>query len=188
MTMRRSLPLLAIVLLTAAACNRGAAENESSRRRTALDPQPAPAAAQTAAPAAAPVTTSVASAGGVPTDLPRSVVLAGPAASHGDPASTILDASLFPDPRVREVYEKARLVADRLDKMYCYCHCHEEMGHRSLLSCFQGTHAAECGICLREGYQAWSDWQAGRSVEDSQKAADAVYHQGAPPPSLPASE
>jgi hypothetical protein len=183
MTTRSRNPIPAILLFVVIACNRGATQRMASQ-------PPAPAAGATVAPlAAAQPSTAVASGAVVfPNEPPRSVVVTGAGASDGDRAATVLDSRLFSDPQVRDVYEKAHLVADRLDRMYCYCHCHEERGHRSLLSCFQGTHAAECGICLREGYQAWLDFQAGRSVEDSQRAADAVYHQGVPPPSLPAAE
>ena len=100
-------------------------------------------------------------------------------------ASTILDPNRFQDPLARDAYEKAHEVAERLDKMYCYCHCHEHMGHRSLLTCYQGDHAAECGICQKEAEMAWADWKNGLPVEATQRAADAAYNQGAPPPSLP---
>ena len=183
MTTSRSLPILTIVLIAAAACNQGAGAGDAGSREapapargvSVAAPMPVPLDGSSTAPA--PATTS----GGI--EPPRSVVLAAPHAA--DRASTILDSRLFSDPQVRDVYEKVHVVADRLDKMYCYCHCHEEMGHRSLLTCFQGTHAAECSICLREGYQAWVDFQAGRPVELTQQVVDAMYHQGAPPPSLP---
>ena len=107
--MRRTLPILAIVLFAAAACNGGAAPRAAVSGPETIANQAAPAAGQQPGP---------------------------------------------------------------IDESY-------------LLTCFQGTHAAECTICLREGYQAWVDFQAGRPVEQTQQVVDAMYHQGAPPPSLP---
>jgi len=188
MTMRRTLPILAIVLFAAAACNRGAAPRAAVSGPETIANQSAPAAGQQPGPIDESSTALASPPASTPNQPPRSVVLAAPGAAGIDRASTILDSRLLSDPQVRDVSEKVRVVADRLDKMYCYCHCHEEMGHRSLLTCFQGTHAAECTICLREGYQAWVDFQAGRPVEQTQQVVDAMYHQGAPPPSLPSGE
>jgi hypothetical protein len=36
----------------------------------------------------------------------------------------------------------------------CYCYC-DRMGHKSLRSCFEGTHGAECSTCLKELYYAY---------------------------------
>jgi hypothetical protein len=83
------------------------------------------------------------------------------------------------------VYAEAAQVTDRLAKMYCYCQCHEERGHVSLLTCFQTDHAEICGICMREGDQVYRDWKAGLPVHASQHAADVAFHRGSPPPSLP---
>jgi len=79
----------------------------------------------------------------------------------------------------------AAQITDRLSKMYCYCQCHEQEGHVSLLTCFQTNHAEECGICLREAAQAYQDWKDGKPVHASQHAADVAFHRGSPPPSLP---
>jgi hypothetical protein len=102
-----------------------------------------------------------------------------------DLATTVLPASPFQDAIAQDAYLKAREVADRLDKMYCYCHCHEHMGHRSLLTCFQTDHAAECGVCQKEAIQAWLDWKDNLPVSVSQRAADFAYNRGEKPPSLP---
>lgn len=104
-----------------------------------------------------------------------------------DPATGILDPNSFSGMEVRDTYAKARLVADRLDQMYCYCRCHENDGlkHKSLLTCFQSDHAAECGICLAEGKQAWLDWKDGMPVEMTIKTVDIMYNAGNPAPTMP---
>lgn len=113
---------------------------------------------------------------------------AGPSTHKGgDPVSTIMDPSSFSSADVRDTYAKARLVADRLDQMYCYCQCGENdaLKHKSLLTCFQSDHAAECGICLAEGKQAWLDWKDGLPVDVTIKTVDIMYNQGNPAPSMP---
>jgi len=44
--------------------------------------------------------------------------------------------------RVREAYSIARTIPEVLDKLYCYCRCKENFGHKSLLSCYVDTHAS----------------------------------------------
>ena len=44
--------------------------------------------------------------------------------------------------RVREAYTIARTIPEVLDKLYCYCRCKENFGHKSLLSCYVDTHAS----------------------------------------------
>lgn len=102
-------------------------------------------------------------------------------------AATVIDASQFSDPKTQETYRKAKQIADRLDKLYCYCRCKENPGlkHRSLLTCFQSDHAAECGICLNEAEQAWLDWRDDMPIETTIKSIDLVYNAGHPAPSMP---
>jgi hypothetical protein len=97
----------------------------------------------------------------------------------------VLTAAQLTNPAAVSIYAEAAQITDRLSKMYCYCQCHEERGHISLLTCFQTHHAEECGICLREAAQAYSDWKNGLPVHASQHAADVAFHRGSPPPSLP---
>ena len=43
---------------------------------------------------------------------------------------------------VRMAYEIAREIPQVLDRLYCYCRCRENFGHKNLLSCFVDTHAS----------------------------------------------
>jgi hypothetical protein len=101
------------------------------------------------------------------------------------PNAPVLTAAQLKNPAAATIYAQAAQITDRLSKMYCYCECHEERGHVSLLTCFQTNHAEECGICLREAAQAYQDWKDGKPVHASQHAADLAFHRGSPPPSLP---
>ncbi len=56
-----------------------------------------------------------------------------------------LDPGLFREPRIREAYKVAKEIPWVLDSIYCYCYCEESQAfrHKSLLSCYVDTHAAE---------------------------------------------
>ena len=45
----------------------------------------------------------------------------------------------------------------------CYCHCDRSQGHGSLLDCFAGKHAAECGVCIREGLYSYEQTRKGKT-------------------------
>lgn len=44
--------------------------------------------------------------------------------------------------KAREAYAIARTIPDVLDRLYCYCRCRENFGHKNLLSCYVDTHAS----------------------------------------------
>jgi hypothetical protein len=44
--------------------------------------------------------------------------------------------------KARRAYEIARAIPEVLDRLYCYCRCRENFGHKNLLSCFVDTHAS----------------------------------------------
>jgi cytoskeletal protein RodZ len=43
--------------------------------------------------------------------------------------------------KIRRAYEVARSIPEVLDRLYCYCRCRENHGHKNLLSCYVDTHA-----------------------------------------------
>jgi hypothetical protein len=45
-----------------------------------------------------------------------------------------------------------------------YCHCDRSQGHGSLLDCFAGKHAAECGVCIREGLYSYEQTRKGKTA------------------------
>lgn len=87
--------------------------------------------------------------------------------------------------------KKAYLVASKIDKVLyqlpCYCYC-DRMGHGSLRTCFESTHAANCSHCMKEAYYAYFQSKQGKSAKqiragvirgdwkslDLQQAADQV--------------
>ena len=44
--------------------------------------------------------------------------------------------------KVRLAYEISRTIPEVLDRLYCYCRCRENFGHKNLLSCYVDTHAS----------------------------------------------
>ena len=44
--------------------------------------------------------------------------------------------------KARRAYKIARTIPEVLDRLYCYCRCRENSGHKNLLSCFVDTHAS----------------------------------------------
>ncbi len=62
----------------------------------------------------------------------------------------------------RHAYELAPKISAVIYQQPCYCHC-DRMGHTSLRSCYESTHAAECGTCLQELYYSYRMSQAGKT-------------------------
>ena len=60
-------------------------------------------------------------------------------------------------------YELASKIPAVLHQQPCYCHC-DRMGHNSLHSCFENTHGAECGTCLKELYYSYSQTKKGKTA------------------------
>ena len=61
-------------------------------------------------------------------------------------------------------YELAAKIPAVLHQQPCYCYCDRGMGHNSLHSCFEGTHGAQCSVCLKEAYYSYSMHQKGKTA------------------------
>ena len=53
-----------------------------------------------------------------------------------------------------KAYELAAKVPDVLYQQPCYCYC-DRLGHKSLHSCFESTHGAQCSTCMKEVFYAY---------------------------------
>jgi len=60
-------------------------------------------------------------------------------------------------------YELAAKIPAVLHQQPCYCYCDRGMGHNSLHSCFEGTHGAQCSVCLKELYYSYSMTRKGKT-------------------------
>jgi Protein of unknown function with PCYCGC motif len=80
------------------------------------------------------------------------------------PLPATLSPSLFSEPIVQNAYALAAKVRKVLYQQPCYCHCDRTQGHGSLLDCFAGKHAAECGTCIREGLYSYEESRKGKTA------------------------
>jgi hypothetical protein len=51
-------------------------------------------------------------------------------------------------------YELAAKIPNVIYQQPCYCYC-DRMGHKSLRSCFEGAHGAQCSTCMKELYYSY---------------------------------
>ena len=80
------------------------------------------------------------------------------------PLPATLSPELFSDVVVQNAYALAARVRKVLYQQPCYCHCDRSQGHGSLLDCFAGKHAAECGVCIREGLYSYEQTRKGKTA------------------------
>jgi len=65
-------------------------------------------------------------------------------------------------------YELASKIPAVIHQMPCYCFC-DRMGHKSLHSCFEGTHGAQCDICMKELYFVYGQKKKGQTIAQIRK-------------------
>jgi Protein of unknown function with PCYCGC motif len=82
----------------------------------------------------------------------------------GGPLPATLSPDMFTDVVVQNAYATAARVKKVLYQQPCYCHCDRSQGHGSLLDCFAGKHAAECGVCIREGLYSYEQTRKGKTA------------------------
>ncbi len=68
-------------------------------------------------------------------------------------------------PYQRHAYELASRIPRVIYQQPCYCYCDRGMGHKSLHSCFSGTHGAQCGTCLQELYYTYQMHKQGKTAQ-----------------------
>lgn len=71
-------------------------------------------------------------------------------------------------PSQTHAYELAAKIGDVLYQQPCYCYC-DRMGHKSLRSCYEGTHGARCGTCLKELYYSYVETKKGKTAAQIRK-------------------
>ena len=72
-----------------------------------------------------------------------------------------LTGQYFTHPYQVMAYKMAAAIPDVLYQQPCYCRCDLALGHKSLRSCFEGTHGATCSVCMREAAYAYQQTQKG---------------------------
>jgi len=92
-----------------------------------------------------------------PTETPARTADTIPAHYDYAPSRSSLGPTLEPEKftgPVREAYRAAREIPQTLAQLPCYCHCDRGMGHKSLYSCYEDTHASQCATCINEALLA----------------------------------
>ncbi len=51
-------------------------------------------------------------------------------------------------------YEVAAKIPNIIYQQPCYCYC-DRMGHKSLHTCFETTHGAQCSTCMKEVFYSY---------------------------------
>lgn len=62
----------------------------------------------------------------------------------------------------KKAYLVAQKIGNVLYQLPCYCYC-DRMGHGSLRTCYESTHAANCSHCLKEAYYAYFQTKQGKT-------------------------
>ena len=103
------------------------------------------------------------------------------AAPHPDPrpgatADRVLPPAMVPHViGSGEAYAAARAMPGLLDGIYCHCECAKNFGHRSLLTCFESDHGANCNICMGEATLAARLAAQGNSLRQIRSAIDRQF-------------
>lgn len=105
----------------------------------------------------------------------------GDASQHPTPRPGITAEKVLPTFAVgptrgaADAYAVARQIPQVLDGIYCHCDCSKNMGHRSLLTCFETEHGGQCDICMGEAMMASQMAAGSSSLESIRKAIDAQF-------------
>ncbi len=66
----------------------------------------------------------------------------------------------FQAPVQRKAYQLAAKIGNVLYQQPCYCFCDRSVGHHSLRSCYESTHAAHCDACMKELFYTYQQTKA----------------------------
>lgn len=69
----------------------------------------------------------------------------------------------FQYPVQKRAYMLAAKISDVLYQQPCYCYCDRSVGHHSLRSCYESTHAAHCDACMKELFYSYRQTNAGKT-------------------------
>lgn len=69
----------------------------------------------------------------------------------------------FQYPVMKKAYAAAAKVPAVLHQLPCYCHCDRNHGHKSLHTCFESEHGANCSTCMKEALFAEQETRKGKT-------------------------
>ncbi len=77
--------------------------------------------------------------------------------------------------KTAKAYEVARRIPEVLDRIYCYCRCQDNFGHKSLLTCYVDRHASQCGVCMDEALMAYDLVRKGYDTDEVVERVDSYF-------------
>lgn len=80
-----------------------------------------------------------------------------PAHYKSEPTISSLGPALSPElftGQTQAAYKAVEEIPQIIAQLPCYCHCDKSIGHKSLYSCFEDNHAAQCAVCVGEALTA----------------------------------
>ena len=83
-----------------------------------------------------------------------------------------LTGEYFTHPYQVTAYKIAEKIPAVLHQLPCYCRCDRALGHKSLHSCFEGTHGAACATCMREAVYAYQQTKLGKTPTEIRGAIE----------------
>ncbi len=94
------------------------------------------------------------------TQAPRTSASPGRVPAHETVARSLseLPPTLPPERffgQARMAYQVAREIPQTLAQLPCYCYCDESFGHKSLHTCYESDHSAQCATCVNEALLAY---------------------------------
>lgn len=101
-----------------------------------------------------------------------------PAHHETAPSANSLGPTLNPTKfigKTKQAYKVARKIPSTLAQLPCYCHCDQNVGHKSLHSCFEDEHAASCAVCVDEALRAYQMEKSGKTAEQIREQIIAQY-------------
>ena len=69
-------------------------------------------------------------------------------------------------------YKMAAQIPAVLHQQPCYCRCDRQLRHKSLHTCFEGTHGATCATCMKEAVFSYQQTRMGRTPAQIRSAIE----------------
>lgn len=76
----------------------------------------------------------------------------------------------FQHPVQVKAYQAAAKIPGVFHQLPCYCYCDRHAGHKSLRTCFESEHGANCATCLKEAMFAEQQTKLGKSPKQIRAA------------------
>ena len=104
--------------------------------------------------------------------MPAYYTVAPHRADHPLLSGSQLSGEYFSHPFQVTAYQMAARIEKVLYAQPCFCRCDRALHHKSLHSCFEGTHGAICGTCMRQAVYAYQQTKVGKTPEQIREGVE----------------